>query len=104
MSDLRYNVELAPPDISVYRVGNTGIDYVTTFSASEPGPHVAVLGLTHGNEICGAIAIDRLFRANIRPRRGKLTLGFNNVAAYHEFDARYPIASRYIDEDFNRLW
>ncbi|HTW53352.1 MAG TPA: succinylglutamate desuccinylase/aspartoacylase family protein [Stellaceae bacterium] len=104
MSDLRYNVELTPPDISAYRAGNTGVEYVTTFTASEPGPHVAVLGLTHGNEICGAIAIDKLFRANTRPRRGKLTLGFNNVAAFLEFDARYPIASRYIDEDFNRLW
>ena len=104
MSDLRFNVELVPPDISAYRAGNTGVEYVTTFTAAQPGPHVAVLGLTHGNEICGAIAIDKLFRADIRPRRGKLTLGFNNVAAYHEFDARYPIASRYIDEDFNRLW
>lgn len=104
MSDLKYNVELTPPDISAYRAGNTGIEYVTTFTASRPGPHVAVLGLTHGNEICGAIAIDKLFRAGIQPRRGKLTLGFNNVAAYGEFDPRYPIASRYIDEDFNRLW
>jgi predicted deacylase len=104
LSDLRYNVELTPPDISAYRAGNTGVEYVTTFTASEPGPHVAVLGLTHGNEICGAITIDKLFRANVRPRRGKLTLGFNNVAAFLEFDARYPIASRYIDEDFNRLW
>lgn len=104
MPDLRYNVELTPPDISAYRVGNTGIDYVTTYTASEAGPHVVVMGLTHGNEICGAIAIDKLFRANIRPRRGKLTLAFNNVAAYSEFDPRYPIASRYVDEDFNRLW
>jgi predicted deacylase len=104
VSDLRYNVELTAPDISAYRAGNTGVDYVTTFTASAPGPHVAVMGLTHGNEICGAIAIDKLFRANIRPRQGKLTLGFNNVAAYQEFDVRYPIASRYIDEDFNRLW
>ena len=104
MSDLRYNVELTPPDISAYRAGNTGVEYVTTFAARQAGPHVAVMGLTHGNEICGAIAIDKLFRANIRPRRGTLTLGFNNVAAYLEFDPRYPIASRYIDEDFNRLW
>jgi predicted deacylase len=95
---------LVPPDISAYRAGNTGVDYVTTFAASEPGPHVAVFGLTHGNEICGAITIDRLFRANIRPRRGKLTLAFNNLGAFLEFDPRYPIASRYIDEDFNRLW
>ncbi|HVH78546.1 MAG TPA: M14 family metallopeptidase [Stellaceae bacterium] len=104
MSDLKYNVELAAPDISAYKAGNTGVDYVTTLSASEPGPHVAVFGLTHGNEICGAITVDKLFRANIRPRRGKLTLAFNNVIAYREFDPRYPIASRYIDEDFNRLW
>ena len=46
----------------------------------------------------------QLFRAGIRPRRGRLTLAFDNVAAYREFDPRYPIASRYIDEDFNRLW
>jgi predicted deacylase len=104
VSDLKYTVELTAPDISPYRAGNTGVEYVTTFTASEPGPHVAVMGLTHGNEICGAIAIDSLFRADIRPRRGRLTLGFNNVAAYREFDPRYPIASRYIDEDFNRLW
>ncbi|HWB47618.1 MAG TPA: succinylglutamate desuccinylase/aspartoacylase family protein [Stellaceae bacterium] len=104
MSDLRYHVELTAPDIAPYRAGNTGVDYVTTFTAAEPGPHVGVFGLTHGNEICGAITLDKLFRANVRPRRGKLTLAFNNVGAYREFDPRYPIASRYIDEDFNRLW
>jgi predicted deacylase len=104
VSDQRYTIELTPPDISPYRNGNTGVEYVTTFAASEAGPHVAVMGVTHGNEICGAIAIDKLLRANIRPRRGKLTLAFNNVAAYSVFDARYPIASRYVDEDFNRLW
>jgi predicted deacylase len=102
--DITYPVELTPPDIEPYRRGNTGIDYVTTFTAAEPGPHVVVCALTHGNEICGAIALDKLFRAKFRPRRGKLTLAFNNIAAYREFDARYPIASRYIDEDFNRLW
>ena len=104
MADLRYPVELTPPDIAPYRAGNTGLDYVTSFTAAEPGPHVVVMGLTHGNEICGAIALDALLRADIRPRRGKLTLCFNNVAAYLEFDPRYPIASRYVDEDFNRLW
>ena len=104
MSDLSYTVELTAPDIEPYRVGNTGIEYVTTFEAREPGPHVVVMALTHGNEICGAITLDKLFRAEIRPRRGRLTLAFNNVAAYREFDPRYPIASRYVDEDFNRLW
>lgn len=104
MSDLTYRVELTPPDIEPYRAGNTGVEYVTTFEAAEPGPHVMVAALTHGNEICGAIALDKLFRAGVRPRRGGLTLAFNNIAAYREFDPRYPIASRYIDEDFNRLW
>ena len=40
MSDLSYTVELTPPDIEPYRAGNTGIDYVTSFDAPEPGPHV----------------------------------------------------------------
>jgi predicted deacylase len=104
VSDLQYQVELTPPDIAPYQAGNTGTQYVTSFAAAAPGPHVLVMALTHGNEICGAIALDRLLRAGIRPRRGRLTLAFNNVAAYREFDPRYPIASRYIDEDFNRLW
>jgi predicted deacylase len=101
---LTYTVELTPPDIAPYCAGNTGIPYVTTLAATQPGPHVMIAALTHGNEICGAIVLDRLFRAGIRPRRGRLTLAFDNVAAYREFDSRYPIASRYIDEDFNRLW
>jgi predicted deacylase len=104
VSDLKFNVELTPPDIEPYRAGNTGTEYVTTFAAAQPGPHVMITALTHGNEICGAIALDKLFRAGVRPRLGRLTLAFDNVSAYREFDPRYPIASRYIDEDFNRLW
>jgi predicted deacylase len=99
-----YAVELTAPDIEPYRAGNTGIDYVTTFDSGVAGPHVLVTALTHGNEICGAIALDRLLRAGLRPRRGKLTLAFDNIAAYRSFDSRVPTASRYVDEDFNRLW
>ena len=104
LSDLAYRVELTPPDIEPYRPAIPGSTTSRRFAAGEPGPHVLVTALTHGNEICGAIALDRLFRAGIRPRRGRLTLAFDNVAAYREFDPRYPIASRYVDEDFNRLW
>jgi predicted deacylase len=104
VSDVKHPVEVTAPDITPYRAGNTGIDYATSFTADRPGPHVVVMALTHGNEICGAIALDTLFCAGVRPRQGKLTLCFNNVAAYQEFDPRYPIASRYVDEDFNRLW
>jgi predicted deacylase len=99
-----YAVELTPPDIEPYRSGNTGIDYVTTLDSGVAGPHVLVTALTHGNEICGAIALDRLFRAGLRPRQGKLTLAFDNVDAYRNFDPRIPVASRFVDEDFNRLW
>jgi predicted deacylase len=99
-----YAVELTPPEIEPYRAGNTGVDYVTTFDSGVSGPHVLVTALTHGNEICGAIALDRLFRAGLRPRQGTLTLAFDNVAAYRSFDPRYPIVSRFVDEDFNRLW
>jgi predicted deacylase len=99
-----YAVELSPPDIEPYRAGNTGVEYVTSFDSGVAGPHVLVTALTHGNEICGAIALDRLLRAGARPRQGKLTLTFDNVAAYRTFDRRMPVASRFIDEDFNRLW
>ena len=104
MPEPSYPVELSPPDIEPYRAGNTGVEYVTTFDGGVAGPHVLVTALTHGNEICGAIALDRLFRSGLRPRQGKLTLAFDNVAAYHSFNPRYPVASRFVDEDFNRLW
>jgi predicted deacylase len=99
-----YAIELTPPDIEPYRAGNTGIDYVTVFDSGVAGPHILVTALTHGNEICGAIALDRFFRAGLRPRQGKLTLAFDNSAAYRSFDPRVPTASRFVDEDFNRLW
>ena len=104
MPEPNYAVELSPPDIEPYRAGNTGVEYVTTFDSGVAGPHVLVTALTHGNEICGAIALDRLLRAGLRPRRGRLTLAFDNVAAYKSFDRRYPVVSRFVDEDFNRLW
>lgn len=97
-------VELAPPDLSPYRSGNTGIEYVTTFAAATPGPHVVINALMHGNELCGAIALDRLLRMGLRPVRGQLTLAFSNVDAFHAFDPVRPFAGRYVDEDMNRVW
>jgi predicted deacylase len=60
--------------------------------------------LVHGNELCGAIVLDELLREDLRPRRGRLSLGFMNVAAYQRFDPVRPEASRFVDEDFNRVW
>ncbi len=81
-----YAIELTPPDITPYRAGNLGIDYITCFESGQPGPHVMISALVHGNEICGAIALDFLFRSGLRPRRGRLSLGFMNVAAFQAFD------------------
>ncbi|MGB0552908.1 MAG: M14 family metallopeptidase [Alphaproteobacteria bacterium] len=103
MSDA-YPVELTAPDISAYRNGNTGLDYVTTFDSGKPGPHVMVAAVTHGNELCGAITLDFLFRQEIRPKQGKLTFAFNNYRAFLSFNPAQPLLSRFVDEDFNRLW
>ena len=92
------------PDLDPYRKGNTGIDYFTTLESEWPGPYVGVTAIVHGNEVCGALALDFLFRHGVRPQRGRLAIGFVNVAAYESFDAEAPTKSRYVDEDFNRLW
>lgn len=100
----RIPVELIAPDIEAHRGSATGVDFVHTFESGRPGPHVMVNAITHGNEICGAIVVDRLLRLGLRPTRGTLTLSFANVDAFLRFDPRRPYATRFIDEDFNRVW
>ena len=102
--DLNYPVSLVPPDISSYRVGNKGVDYIHQFDSGKSGPHVMISSVVHGNELCGAIAVDQMLQNNVRPLKGKLSLAFMNVDAYLSFDPDNPSASRYLDEDFNRLW
>ena len=82
----------------------TGVEYVSVFDSGKPGPNVMVQALTHGNELCGAIALDMLLRDGAQPLIGKLTLAFANVAANARFDFNDPDRSRYIDEDYNRVW
>ena len=96
-------VELTAPEISSYRKG-PDVDYVQSWEADAPGRHVMISALTHGNELCGALAVERLLKMGVRPKRGRLTLAFINVAAFTLFDPDDPYASRFIDEDFNRLW
>lgn len=98
------HVELQAPDIRDHRESATGTEFVHTFDSGSPGPHVMVNALTHGNEICGAIVVDRLLRRGVRPARGRLTLSFANLDAFARFDPANPFASRYVDEDFNRVW
>jgi Predicted deacylase len=102
--DPKYPVLLVPPDISGYRISNTEVDYIHQFESGKSGPHVMISSVVHGNELCGAIAVDHLLQKNVRPLKGKLSLAFMNVEAYLSFDPDNPSASRYLDEDFNRLW
>lgn len=97
-------IEVLPKDLTPYKAGNTGIDYVHTFDSGKPGPHVVVNALMHGNELCGMTAVSRLLDLGVRPTRGKLTLSFANVTAYQRFDPDDPFASRQIDRDLNRVW
>jgi predicted deacylase len=97
-------IEIQPPDLTPFRHGNTGIDYVHVFDSGRSGPQVMVQALTHGNEFCGAIALIALLQQGLRPSRGSLTVAFANVAAFARFDFDDPDRSRYIDEDYNRVW
>jgi predicted deacylase len=99
-----FAVRLAPPDLAPWRDGNTGIAGFTSFVADAPGPHVALVALTHGNELAGALVLDELLRAGLRPACGRLSFGFANMAAMARFDPRQPTASRFVDEDLNRVW
>lgn len=101
---MKRQILITPPDLSPYKNGNTGVDYVHVLDSGKPGPTVMVQALTHGNEYCGAMALDFLFREKPRAAKGKLILAFANVAAFARFDFEDPDRSRYVDEDYNRVW
>ena len=96
--------EVLPRDLSAYRQGNVGIDYVHRFESGQPGPHVLINALTHGNEICGMVATTHLLDTGVRPRIGTLTISFANVAAYSSFDPTRPFESRQLVHNLNRIW
>ena len=95
---------LFPIDISAWKGGNLAIPYAHRFDSTRPGPKIMITALTHGNEFCGAHALDFLLRARLRPLRGQLTLCFVNVAAYESFSPAAPTASRFLQQDMNRIW
>ena len=97
-------IEVMPRDLSPYRRGNAGIDYVHRFDSGQPGPHVLVNALTHGNEFCGMVAATHLLDTGVRPLRGTLTVSFANVEAYESFDAARPFDSRQLVHNLNRIW
>ena len=99
-----FEVRISAPDLYDWRAGNTGVQGVTTRDSGQPGPHVALVAITHGNEIAGAIALDRLLRDGLTPIIGRLSFVFSNLSAYDRFDPAHPTASRFVDEDLNRVW
>ncbi len=99
-------IELQAPELSRWAAGNTGTPYVWRFDSGRPGPRAMVQALTHGNEICGAIALDELLASqpHWQPQRGSLTLAFGNIDAYARWNPDDPQRSRFVDEDLNRVW
>lgn len=96
--------EITAPDLSPWLAGNTGTPGVWRFDAGDPGRHVMVTALVHGNELCGAWALHDALALGLRPRRGTLTIAFANLDAFASFHPAQPHVSRFVDSDMNRLW
>ncbi|MDS1139699.1 succinylglutamate desuccinylase/aspartoacylase family protein [Pusillimonas sp. SM2304] len=96
--------DLPYPDLAQERLGNTGTPGVWHVDSGLPGRTVMVTSLVHGNELCGAWALKTLLSSGLRPRRGAWILAFCNLDGYDHFDLQRPDASRYLDEDLNRVW
>ncbi len=97
-------LELTPRELSAYRQGNTGIDYVHRFDSGRPGPHVLINALTHGNELCGMVAATHLLDSGVRPLVGTLTVSFAHVEAYNAFKPERPFDNRQLVHNLNRIW
>lgn len=97
-------IEVLPRDLSQWEQGNTGTPFVHRFDSGIDGPCTMVVGLTHGNEFCGAEALHWALSEGLRPVRGSLIVAFSNVAAYRSFDKARPLDSRFLDRDMNRVW
>lgn len=96
--------ELPAPHLGGWREGNTGTPGVWRFEGPAPGRAVMVTALVHGNELCGAWALLAALEAGLRPRAGVLMLALCNLQAFDRFNPLEPDASRYVDEDLNRVW
>ncbi len=95
---------LSFPDIHQERQGNTGVPGVWCLDSGHAGRCVMISALIHGNELCGAWALKALLASQLQPRRGKLILAFCNLDAFDRFNPEQHDASRYVDEDMNRVW
>jgi predicted deacylase len=102
-------VEIERPDISAWAAGNCdNLAYAHEFSSGQAGADILISALVHGNEYAGAIALcdflSLLKYGQLKLRTGRITALFANVAGFHSFDAAQPDASRFVDQDLNRVW
>ena len=104
MPPVPHPVRLAAPDLSRWRVAECGVPGVHELRSGRPGPEVLLTALIHGNEYSGAIVLDALLSSGWEPEKGRVTVAFCNLAAFERFDAAQPDASRFVDEDLNRVW
>jgi predicted deacylase len=95
-------IEFKFPELRRWEAG--AAPYIHVLESGKPGPTVMLTALTHGNEVSGAVVVDALLQRGLKPRKGALIMAFNNIEAYHSFDAAKPFKSRMVDEDFNRTW
>lgn len=95
---------MSVPDIAPWRAGNTGTEGVWHFDSGKPGRRIVLSALLHGNEFSGANTLAAILGAGLRPQQGCLTLAFCNLAAFDRFDRERPHASRFVEEDMNRVW
>jgi predicted deacylase len=96
-------MERARAALNATRAGFAGIPYAVQFDSGQPGPHVLINALMHGNELCGAVAVHHILQSGLRPRRGRLTLTLGNVGAFLPGEGK-PQPARCRDQDMNRVW
>lgn len=101
---LPHPVHLAAPELGEWAGRAGGPAWVQERSSDQPGPELLITALVHGNEYSGALALAAFLRSGLSPRRGRITAAFCNMAAFARFDPKHPDASRFVDEDFNRIW
>ena len=100
-----HRLQTLPPQLAGWATGAEGsVPYVHERCGTMPGPEVLLTALVHGNEYSGAIALNELLASSWLPTRGRVTAAFCNIAAFERFDVHQPDASRFIDEDLNRVW
>jgi predicted deacylase len=101
---MHHPVTTLAPNLARWSASGTGVHHVHERAGAATGPEILVTALVHGNEYSGAIALADLLASGWAPARGRVTLAFCNVAAFERFDPAQPDASRFMDEDFNRVW